>query len=122
MEDRIIIVGAGPVGLVVALRLAGFGIPCTLVEKEARVSDDLRASTFHPPTLDMLEPYGITPLLLEHGLICPTWQIRLHETGEKAEFDLALIADETGHPYRLQCEQAHLSRILAERLETDPML
>jgi len=48
---------------------------------------------------------------------CPTWQIRNHESGEHALFDLALLAGETDHPFRLQCEQAVLTRHLAQRFE-----
>ncbi len=115
-------VGAGPVGLVAALRLAGYGIPVTVIEREADVSRDLRASTFHPPTLDMLAPYGVTSELIPMGLLAPTWQVRMHATGEKAEFDLSLIADETDHPYRLQCEQGNLVRLLADLLAGDPLV
>jgi 3-(3-hydroxy-phenyl)propionate hydroxylase len=114
--DRVIIVGAGPVGLVTAMLLAEHDIPVLLFEAEGGISDDLRASTFHPPTLDMLAPFGISAPLIEQGLICPHWQIRMHPGGEKAVFDLSVIADHTGHPYRLQCEQAKLARILADRL------
>ena len=116
MIDRVIIVGAGPVGLVTAMLLAEHDIPVLLFEAEGGISDDLRASTFHPPTLDMLAPFGISAPLIEQGLICPHWQIRMHPGGEKAVFDLSVIADHTGHPYRLQCEQATLARILADRL------
>jgi 3-(3-hydroxy-phenyl)propionate hydroxylase len=114
--DRVIIVGAGPVGLVTAMLLAEHDIPVLLFEAEGGISDDLRASTFHPPTLDMLAPFGISAPLIEQGLICPHWEIRMHPGGEKAVFDLSVIADHTGHPYRLQCEQAKLARILADRL------
>jgi len=46
----------------------------------------------------------------------------MHATGEKAEFDLSLIADETDHPYRLQCEQGNLVRLLADMLAGDPLV
>ena len=115
--DRIIVVGAGPVGLVCAMLLSEAGIDVLVVERGEDVSDDLRASTFHPPTLDMLAPYGITAQLIDNGLIAPTWQVRMLETGDYALFDLSLLADETGHPYRVQCEQRNLVRYLAEKVK-----
>ena len=104
-HNRVIVVGAGPVGLVTALLLAEEGIPVTVLESDSTLSDDLRASTFHPPTLDMLDSLGLTEGFSSRSG-CPEWQIRMHATGEKAVFRLALIADLTNHPYRLQCEQS----------------
>ncbi len=116
----VLIVGGGPVGLIAALCLAAADIPVTLFEADAAISEDLRASTFHPPTLDMLDRFGLGTELVAQGLITPRWQIRLHETGERAEFDLSLLKDETRHPYRLQCEQQKLQRLVAGRLEAAP--
>ncbi len=64
----------------------------------------------------MLAPDGVTDVLIANGRITPTWQVRWHETGERAEFDLDAIADDTDHPYRLQCHQAVLCRELARRI------
>ncbi|MEQ9812184.1 MAG: FAD-dependent monooxygenase, partial [Azospirillaceae bacterium] len=80
----------------------------TLVEKEAGVVIDYRASTFHPPTLDLLEQSGITAALVRMGLIAQTMQTRDRQTGKVAEFDLSALKNDTGHPYRLQCEQFKL--------------
>ena len=49
----------GPVGSVAALLLARAGIPVTMIERAEDVVLDYRASTFHPPTLDLLEASGI---------------------------------------------------------------
>ena len=114
--DPVLIVGAGPVGLTLAWRLSEAGLPVQVFEAEPEIPSQLRASTFHPPTLDLFQPSGITDALIAKGQVTPTWQIRLHATGERAEFDLAVLAGDTGHPYRLQCPQAELSRALLARL------
>ncbi|MDG2034700.1 MAG: FAD-dependent monooxygenase, partial [Rhodospirillales bacterium] len=59
-SERVIIAGGGPVGLFAAVRLSQFGIPVALIEAAETVNKDIRASTIHPPTLDMMEPYGIS--------------------------------------------------------------
>ncbi len=118
--SAVLIIGGGPVGLTAALCLAAVGVPVTLFEAEEGVSTDLRASTFHPPTLDMLDAYGLGTALVAQGLVTPRWQVRLHETGERAEFDLGVLRDDTRHPYRLQCEQQKLQHLLAARLTAYP--
>lgn len=112
----VVIAGAGPVGLTLALRLARLGIHATVLEALDAPERDLRASTFHPPTLDMLDEDGITPQLIANGLIAPTWQVRMHATGEAAEFDLSILREHTLHPYRVQCEQSKLVDYLLARL------
>ncbi len=119
-NHSVLIAGAGPVGLTAALVLAEAGVTVKVFEAEADVIDDLRASTFHPPTLDLLERFGISADLIARGLICPHWQIRLHPGGERAVFDLSVLEGETRHPYRLQCEQWKLSRALLARLQQHP--
>jgi 3-(3-hydroxy-phenyl)propionate hydroxylase len=112
----VLIAGAGPVGLVLAWRLARAGLPVRVFEREPQLIPMLRSSTIHPPTLDMLDEDGVCAALHAAGRITPTWQIRLHETGEHAEFDLSIIADATRHPWRLQCDQSVLSMEMEKRL------
>ena len=115
--DRVLIVGAGPVGLVAATQLAEAGIPVTVIESHHELPMDLRASTFHPPTLDMLDRFDVTGTLVEQGLVCPFWQFRDRNEGAIATFDLGRLAGDTNHPYRLQCEQWKLTRLLRAKLE-----
>ncbi len=115
-SDRIIVVGAGPVGLTAALALARRGIPTVLLAAEPDLVMELRGSTFHPPTLDLLDEFEIVPRMIEVGLKAPTWQFRDRETGPVATFDLAMLAGDTGHPYRVQCEQWKLMQFLVEEL------
>src|SRR5215470_3058332 len=118
-SSRIIVVGAGPVGLTAALALSRRDIPVTLLAAEPELVMELRGSTFHPPTLDLLDEFGIVPKMIEVGLKAPTWQFRDRETGPVATFDLSLLADETNHPYRVQCEQWKLMRFLEEKLRNE---
>lgn len=121
-KDRVLIVGAGPVGLVSACCLSKAGIPVTIVETSPDLPKDLRASTFHPPTLDMLDRFDISRKLVERGLVCPKWQFRDRQEGVVATFDLGTLAGETNHPYRLQCEQWKLSEELRALIEADSQI
>jgi 3-(3-hydroxy-phenyl)propionate hydroxylase len=107
-EATVAIVGAGPVGVSAALFLAARGIDSLLLDAETTPAHDLRASTFHPPTLEMLDTVGLAAPLIARGLKTPEWQVRMHETGEKALFDLSILSEDTPYPHRLQCEQATL--------------
>ena len=115
-DDRVLIAGAGPVGCSAALYLAKRGIPVTLVDAGATLPEDLRASTFHPPTLDMLDDLGVVDQLLEEGIVCPEWQYRDAREGVIANWDLGVLKDDTRHPYRIQCEQYKLTRIIIAEL------
>lgn len=115
-DSEVAIAGGGPVGLCLALLLARAGVSVEVFEAAPAVERDLRASTFHPPTLDMLDGLGLARPLVAAGLACPHWQVRLHPDGDRAVFDLSALAGDTDHPYRLQCEQWKLSLLLLEAL------
>ncbi|TMJ89725.1 MAG: FAD-dependent monooxygenase [Alphaproteobacteria bacterium] len=116
IDERVLIAGAGPVGLVAAANLVRGGVPVTVLEAGADLSTESRASTFHPPTLDMLDQLGAARALIAQGLIAPRFQYRTKQDGVLGQFDFAAIADLTRHPYRVQCEQSKLTRILHQQL------
>ena len=114
---QVAIVGAGPVGTVMATLLARAGIDVVVLEAGEDCAQDLRASTFHSPTLEMLDEIGITKMLLEKGLKAPVYHWRDRQSGDVIEFDMSELSDVTRYPFRIQCEQYHLSRALAAGLE-----
>ena len=111
----VLIAGAGPVGLAAANVLAQAGVEVTVLEAEPRLPENLRASTFQPPTLDLLAPFGATQKLIEMGRIARKVQYR-DRAGWVAELDFGAIAEDTQHPFRVQCEQYKLNQVLAARL------
>ena len=55
----VVVVGAGPVGLVTALGLAKAGVSVTVIEAEPRINDSPRAAVYFPTTLKILDHLGI---------------------------------------------------------------
>ena len=119
--DRVIVAGAGPVGMTAASYLAMHDIPVLVLEAGDDLATDLRASTWHPPTLDMLDFFdGLTGEIADWGLVAPAWQYRDRETGPVATWDMGLLRDDTNHPYRIQTEQWKLTRLLHRRMADVP--
>src|SRR5262245_6831097 len=102
-----------------ALTLSSAGLPVTVLEAGENLSTESRASTFHPPTLEMLDRLGVAEELIDRGLIARTYQIRDRREGVVAELDFSVLAEDTAFPFRLQCEQWHLTDILLRRLRAD---
>ena len=112
----VLVVGAGPVGLSAALALTRSGVEVRVVDAADGVDTRMRASTFHPPTLGMIEKLGLVEALIEQGLKVPQFQMRQHESGERVVFDLGAIGHATSHPYRLQVEQHRYCELVVDAL------
>ena len=115
-DPHVVVAGAGPVGCVAAAVLATRDINVTLLEASPELPRELRASTFHPATLDLLDRYGVVDEMIGRGLVAPRFAYRDRRKGVVAEFDLGTLADVTDHPFRLQCEQYKLCEIMLDRL------
>lgn len=118
-DIEVAVVGAGPVGLTVALAMARSGVPVTVFEEDERLSTEWRASTFHPPTIEIARHVGVAEAMLEAGIVAPRYQVRDRRAGLIAEFDFGALADETEYPYRLQLEQYKYTQIVKAALEAD---
>src|SRR5258708_10165586 len=116
----VISVGAGPVGVVSAYSLASRGVPAIVLEANEDLFMDLRACAFHPPTLEVLAPLGITTNLLEIGIPVHRWQLRDRTDGIIGTFELSLLSDETPYPYRLHLEQHKLTPLVLDMLAELP--
>jgi 3-(3-hydroxy-phenyl)propionate hydroxylase len=105
-QDRILIAGGGPVGMITALRLAQQDIPVVVFDAQAETPTAHRAATTHSSTLDLLDTVGLADTVIEQGLTARYFQYRYRKTNEVfAEFDLGRLEGETNHPYAVQLEQ-----------------
>jgi len=115
-KQRVLIVGAGPVGMVCALALNRRGIPVTVFEQEPGPVKDQRAASIHPTTLEMLDELDVTRTIVPRGLVSETYQYRDRVSGKLiAEFDLRGMADVFRFPFVLQYEQYKLTGDIAQQ-------
>jgi 3-(3-hydroxy-phenyl)propionate hydroxylase len=118
---RVLIAGGGPVGLLCALLLGRQGLSVRLFDVNESPQADPRAATTHPATLDLLDDDGLATEMARAGLVAPIFQFWDRPSGEKiAEFDHAVLKDDTRHPFVVQCEQFKTSKLILDRLRKLP--
>jgi 3-(3-hydroxy-phenyl)propionate hydroxylase len=108
-RERVVVIGAGPVGLCLSLALGQAGVPVCLIEQLG--DDNLleqvpRAGTNHPATLEMFDRIGLYARIAPRGIVAPVfhyWDRR--ESRLIAAFDHIHLTDDTRFPYVLQCER-----------------
>ena len=116
-QRRVLIAGGGPVGLLSALLLGRQGLPVRLFDVNQSPQADPRAATTHPATLDLLAKDGLADDMARVGLVAPIFQFWDRPSGEKiAEFDHAVLQDDTRHPFVVQCEQFKTAKLILERV------
>ncbi len=109
MAERIIIAGAGPVGMVLTLALYKRGVPVTLVEREPAPVEDQRAASIQPTSVVMLDDLGVAAEAIEKGFKAPYFHYRDRVSGEiVAAFDHGLLKDDIRFPFVVQYEQFKL--------------
>ena len=123
--SRVVIIGAGPVGLCLALRLAQFGIATTVLETlapETFLDQVPRAGTNHPATLEMYDQIGIYDKLEPRGFRAPLFHY-WDRGGPNmiAEFDHALLKDDTKFPFVLQCERIKIIEVALAMAQAEPL-
>ncbi|MCC5968979.1 MAG: FAD-dependent monooxygenase [Pararhodobacter sp.] len=119
-RTQVIIVGAGPVGLSAAVCLAGFGIDCIVLEKREALSTASKASTFQPPTLEILSEFGVLGPMMQMGRVADRIQYRTAAGAVLAQFDHDLLVSDTPFPHRLHLEQSALTQLLLDKLKRGP--
>lgn len=115
---RLLVVGAGPVGVVAALAAAQAGFDVQVVEADAEIATNPRAATTHPSTLEMIARVGLLERFVAEGLVAREFQFWDRESRTRvATFDHEVLRDDTPFPFVVQTEQHKLVRMAIDALE-----
>ncbi len=119
-QRRILIAGGGPVGLLCAWLIGRHGVPVRLFDDNNGLQADPRAATTHPATLDLLDEELVADMA-RVGLVAPIFQFWDRPSQKLvAQFDHAVLKDDTRHPFVVQCEQFKTAKLVLERLRHCP--
>ncbi|MFK4106300.1 FAD-dependent monooxygenase [Streptomyces sp. NPDC019531] len=111
----VLVVGAGPTGLTLALQAHDHGARVRVIERRPGVFRPSRALILHPRTLEILRPLGVTDALLELADTAPTVGLHLGSRVVEASFaDLSLT--DTAFPHLSLMRQTDVERVLAQAL------
>ncbi|WBQ05452.1 FAD-dependent oxidoreductase [Kribbella sp. CA-293567] len=110
----VVIVGAGPVGLALAVGLVDRGHEVVVVDRLAAGANTSRACVVHPRTLEMLERIGVTEQLTTAGIHAEQFAIR---DGDRALVPLQFRELASAYRYVLMVPQQVTEQVLLERLE-----
>jgi 2-polyprenyl-6-methoxyphenol hydroxylase-like FAD-dependent oxidoreductase len=112
-DPEVLVVGAGPVGLVAALFLKQYGVRVEIVDMHQRTTQHSYALAIHPRTLRILDEAGLSEGLIGAGR--KLTKVAYYEGRERrAEIDYSALASK--HPYLLVIRQSQLERAAEEAL------
>ena len=124
--DPVVVVGAGPVGLCLALALAQQDVSVVLIESmtDANFLDQVpRAGSNHPTTLEFFDRIGLYEKMEPRGLIAPKFQYwDRQDNALIAEFDHALLKNDTKFPFVLQCERIKIIEEALKMAKAHPLI
>jgi 2-polyprenyl-6-methoxyphenol hydroxylase-like FAD-dependent oxidoreductase len=112
-ETEVLVVGAGPVGLITALLLARSGIQVEIIDREERTAARSYACALHPQTLGLLHRLGLAEGMLERGRQLRT--LAFYDGKDRqAQIDLSAAGGE--FPFLLVLPQNVLEEALEQKL------
>lgn len=117
MEEKILIVGAGPTGLVLALWLTKLGIPLRIIDKNSGPGETSRAMAVHARTLEFYQQIGIAHEVVSNGIIIEKIKLRKNDY-EAASIYLGSIGKNLSpFPFVLSFPQDEHEKLLIKHLQ-----
>jgi 2-polyprenyl-6-methoxyphenol hydroxylase-like FAD-dependent oxidoreductase len=112
-DPEVLVVGAGPVGLVAALFLQEHGVRAEIVDMHQRTTPHSYALAIHPRALRTLGEAGLADALVRSGRTLT--KVAYYDGSQRrAEIDFAALT--TGHPYLLVVRQSELEKAAEDAL------
>jgi len=112
-DPDVLVVGAGPVGLIAALFLKQHGIRVEVIDMDHRTTLQSYALAIHPRTLRVLDEAGLADKLIAAGR--KLTKVAYYEGhARRAEIDYSSLSSK--HPYLLLVRQSVLESMAAEAL------
>jgi 3-(3-hydroxy-phenyl)propionate hydroxylase len=117
-RHKVAVIGAGPVGLTMALDLAGRGVPCVLLDDNDAVSTGSRAICWAKRSLEIFDRLGVAAPMVAEGV---TWRVGRTYHGDAEVFAFDLLPED-GHklPAFINLQQWRVEEILIERIRETP--
>lgn len=116
MSDQVVVVGAGPVGLITALGLARAGVEVTVLERGPTVVSSPRAAVYHSGVISGIEKLGLLDDVLKIGFKATGVDFLVYGTGERISMDMAVLQGHVPHPYNVHLGQDKLALIVLDHL------
>ena len=116
-QSDVIVVGAGPVGMLTALALVQGGASVTVLEKEPGIVESPRAAVYFPSTLIVLEELGLLDELLAIGFTNKTFGTHVPEFGYSSVVTTEPI-EGIPYDYQLHAGQHDVARVAMEHAKT----
>ncbi|MET9275506.1 FAD-dependent monooxygenase [Kribbella sp. NPDC003557] len=114
---RVLVVGAGPTGLALALQAQALGAEVRVIDRRPEAARPSRAMMLHARSLEVLRPLGVADALLRYADSAPT--VRLHLRGRVLPVSIAQLAvPDTPYPHLTLLPQARVESVLAAALES----
>src|SRR5437868_5819047 len=115
-QTQVVIIGAGPTGLSMAVQLLRYNIDFIILEKNEKTTPYSKAIVIQARTMEIFDQLGLAPKALQEGRITTAMNI-FYKGKKRLSFNIKGLGEgATAFPYALSLEQSKTEKLLADYL------